>query len=688
MTTFQKTILLLLFVPVNYAIAQEKNDSNPLLVHSNAPVAFNKVSMGYVREAVSRIISESDGYIKKIVTVPEGKQTVANTLMVLDELQYNILDLALKLDMIAETFVDDSIRVTASAESNKVKVYAANISLNEDLYKSLKKFSQSPDSSKLAAPQKKFLKETISGFEKNGMKLSKDERKELEGINLKLIELGSTFDRNIGESKDSVEFTADELKGVQQDQLDSWKRSNGKFMIYVNGPNSIAISEQAEQSATRRIMSTHYNNRAYPVNIKVLDSLLHYRQVFAEKLGFRSFAEYALVDKMAAKPETVWAFQNNLVEKLTPHGTEEIKVLKALKNEMHPEESDSLMSWDNNYYRKKLLDTKYAVNSDEIKQYFEMNNTLKGMFTVYEKLFNISIREVKNIPLWYEKVKSFEIYKEGKKAGTFYLDLYPRQNKYTHFACFVISQYRKADGKEVLPVASLICNFPEGISGAPSLLVHNDVITLFHEFGHLVHIMLSRAEIASQGPFGVKGDFIEAPSQFLENWCWEYPSLKLLAKHYKTGEEMPKSLFDKLKKTQSVNIATYYLRQLYLGLLDFTYEDRYNEMKKLGITETAKNLYAINQLPYPEESHFITSFGHLNNYGANYYGYLWSRVFAQDMFSVFEKNGVMDTKTGIRYRKEILEKGSTVEEMDMLRNFLGREPNSNAFLKSLGIRNN
>ena len=260
-------------------------------------------------------------------------------------------------------------------------------------------------------------------------------------------------------------------------------------------------------------------------------------------------------------------------------------------------------------------------------------------------------------------------------------------NKYTHFACFPISQYLKKDGEEKLPQAALICNFPEGTANEPSLLEHDDVITMFHEFGHLVHWLLCHPEIASQYSFAVKGDFTEAPSQFLENWCWEYDALKLFAKHYKTGATLPKSLFDKMKQTQLVNMGSYYTGQIIYGITDFTYEDRYEETKQKGTLRVFKENMSLNQLPFNDGNHMICSFGHLNGYAANYYGYLWSKVYAQDMFSVFVKNGVMDTATGIRYRKEILEKGATVPEIEMVEKFLGRKPNSDAFLQSLGIKN-
>ena len=314
----------------------------------------------------------------------------------------------------------------------------------------------------LTAFQQKYLKESLQAFEKNGMKLDAGGRKELEAINKKIIDLGSLFDRNIAESKDSVEFTEASLKGVPTEASALWKRADGNYMVYVNGPNAIKISQYAESGDTRHTMYLHYNNRAYPKNIDVLDSLFYYRQMLADKLGFKSYAAYVLVDKMAASPANVWNFENDLVAKFTPHVTEEIQILKSLKHQLQPAEKDTIFAWDIAYYTKKLLDTKYQLNTDEVKEYFEMNNTIKGMFGVYQKLFSIQIKETQNQPVWNDKVKTFEMMKDGKKIGTFYLDLFPRLNKYTHFACFPISPYRKANGSEVLPVSALICNFPEG----------------------------------------------------------------------------------------------------------------------------------------------------------------------------------------------------------------------------------
>jgi thimet oligopeptidase len=665
--------------------AQKLDTKNPLLMHSNASIRFDKVTAQTIKDAVDNVIKVSDERIDNIASIKPAAQTAANTLMAMDELQYDIVDLLSKLGLVGGTYVNDSARDAANEEAGRLSSYASDLYLNEPLYKSLKQFSNNKYKT-LKADQQKYLRETILAFEKNGMKLNAEQRKELQAINEKLTRLGIEFDRNIGESKDSVEFTEEQLKGVAANTKAPWKRANGKYMVYVNGPNYTEVMSNVDDEATRKTMYIHYNNRAYPKNIAVLDSLFFYRDKLAKRLGFDSYAAYSVVDKMSGSPAKVWAFENDLIAKLTPNVTKELNELKEQKKQLHPELPNQIFDWDVSFYRKKLLDTKYQLSTDEVKQYFEMNNTLKGMFTVYENLFSIKIKETKGVPTWFSKVKTFETYKDGKMIGLFYLDLFPRPNKYTHFACFPINQYRKAGGKEVVPVSALVCNFPEGTATEPSLLYHSDVVTLFHEFGHLVHSMLGRSEIASQGPFNVKGDFVEAPSQFLENWVWQYESLKLFAKHYKTGKPLPLTLFNKMKATQQVGVATQYIRQAYLGVLDFTYEGKYDSIRGKDIVKVSEDLTAMRQIPFVEGSHFITSFGHLSGYAANYYGYLWSKVFAEDMFSVFKKKGVMDKATGLRYRKEVLERAATKEEIDMLRAFLGREPNSAAFLQSLGIK--
>jgi Zn-dependent oligopeptidase len=658
---------------------------NPLLVYTNAPIHFEQVDAAIIKSAVAQVIKKCDADIKTLIAIPAGKQTIANTLMKFDDINYELSSLSGKVGVISSTYEDDKIRNEATTQNEKLSGYNSDLYLNVSLYNALKRFSLSATAKKMRPDQQKFLRETLVSFEVNGTRLNKAGRAALKKTYDKIISYGSQFDRNIAEYKDSVTFSAKEVQGVPKPISNAWKRGNDKYVVVINGPNYVNILRYADDEKVRHAMLLNYFNRAYPANIKVLDSLFFYRQKLVTQLGFKTYAEYALVQKMAAKPVNVWQFLDDLHDKLTPKVPIATAELRGLKHYLNPTLPDTIFAWDGSYYNKKLLDVKYQLNTDELKPYFEMNNTISGMFTLYQKLFNIDIREVKGIPVWYNKVRSYELYKDGAKMGTFFLDLYPRANKYTHFETANLSLYHKTDGQELLPVGTLICNFPEGSANEPSLLNHGDVVTMFHEFGHLINFLLCHPAIASQNAFAVKGDFVEAPSQFLENFCWNYDCLKIFAKHYKTGEVLPQALFDKMNKARTVGLSNATMFQVYLSMLDFTYEDRYPIAKKQGINNVSMGLYKMMQTPFPTGTHFICGFDHLNGYGANYYGYLWSKVFAQDIFSVFEKNGVLNQEIGIKYRKAILEKGATEEESVMLQNFLGRKPNSEAFLRSIGL---
>ena len=679
-----KCLLLLYFSYINIPVySQPPAPSNPLLIHSNNPIAFNKVNAGVIRDAVNQVIQMTDAQVKIIIAGLKPGSGPGSTLAAYDQMSYELNDLAMKLGLIAQTNPSDSIRNAANEGSQTLSDYQTTIILNEPFYKALKNYAAASLSS-LKPNQQKYVNDQLRIFENNGMKLDSTGRKELQVISDRITMLSLEFDKNIATFRDSIIFDETALKGLPEAQKQKWRRPGGEYVIYINSPNATDIGRYAVSNDTRRLMAIKYNNRAYPQNIPVLDSLLYNRQLYAQKLGYSSYAAYALADKMAGKPEAVWNFENNLVKKLTPNVSSDLASIRAVKHQMHPELPDTIFSWDVAYYKKQLLDTKYQLNTDEVKEYFEMNQTIRGMFEVYHRLLGITIKETYGWPIWYGKVRSFEMYVGAKKVGSFYLDLYPRQNKYTHFACFGISAANSSGGKEILPVAALICNFPEAASGSPTLLDHSDVITLFHEFGHLVHAMVVRSDLASQ-PGTIKADFVEAPSQFLENFCWQYSSLKIFAKNYKTGATLPVGLFNKMKATEHVLDANTYMFQVYYGMIDFTFEDKYDSIRGMDLTGVTKNLYRITQIPFTEGAHMIASFNHLSGYGANYYGYLWSRVFAQDIFSVFEKNGVMDPKTGERYRKQILEVAGSQQEMDMLRKFLGREPNSDAFMKSIGL---
>ncbi|MEE8436833.1 MAG: M3 family metallopeptidase, partial [Candidatus Neomarinimicrobiota bacterium] len=328
------------------------------------------------------------------------------------------------------------------------------------------------------------------------------------------------------------------------------------------------------------------------------------------------------------------------------------------------------------------------LDAEEVRKYFEFNNVTQGLFIIYQRLFNITFKRIDNASVWHEDVQMFAVYDTptGDLIGRFYLDMFPRANKYGHAAAFSVTMGKLTKEGYQKPATSLVCNFPKPSAQQPSLLTHGDVETYFHEFGHLVHGVLTQSPLMSYAGTSVARDFVEAPSQMLENWIWQKESLALFAKHYETNEVIPEELLDKMIAAKNLNSGTKALQQIFYGTLDFTLHDGFDPDGLKTTTELLAELQnSITLYPYQDGTHQQASFGHLNGYGAAYYGYKWSEVYAQDMFSIFEKNGIMSAETGLRYRKIILERGGTEDPLDLVKEFLGREPNSDSFLKSMGL---
>jgi len=321
-----------------------------------------------------------------------------------------------------------------------------------------------------------------------------------------------------------------------------------------------------------------------------------------------------------------------------------------------------------------------------VKEYFAADAVFDGLFQIAQHLFGVQFEEVKDPSVWNKDVRMFNVKKDGKVIARFYTDLYPRPNKFSHAACFPMIKGKGTPQGYQMPVATLVCNFPAPTEDTPSLLSHSEVETFFHEFGHVLHNVLTTAQLSTQSGTSVSRDFVEAPSQIFENWTWNYSALKLFAKNYKTGEVLPESLFEKMVAAKNVGSGLSNTQQVFYGMIDFTLHDKYDPTSATTTTEVVTELQnSITLYPHLEGTHMQAAFGHLMGYAAGYYGYLWSLVYAQDMFSVFEQNGIMDVETGLRYRDIILSNGGSRDELEMVVEFLGREPNQDAYFKSIGL---
>lgn len=678
-------LILLLLVSISFSFQSEPKDPNPIFNTFNEPIDFAVIDAEDIAQATEEIQNRTQKSIDQIINIEDSKRTFDNTMLALDDLYANFSDTYATIYLLSSTHTDSLIRATALESRVTLGQFSNEINLNEDLYKATKNYSTSEEAKNLKGYKAKFLKETIDDFERNGFALSSEKRKELKAINDEISKFGNKFNENISTYNDELIVSEEGVDGLPEDYKKARRTEDGNYKIDMSYPSVIPFFKLSNSDKSRKELVMKYNNRAYPENIEVLQNLLKKRLEMAKLLGHSSYAAYRLQNRMAKNPETVWKFENSLKEELREKSQKDYDELLEIKKTKIPG-AQIINPWERSYYSNILKMEKYQLDGEEVKQYFALDDVLNGLFMITQTLFDFEYIEVKDPSVWNEEVRMFEVHQDGKLKGRFYLDLFPRDNKYGHAACFALRNGKMTAKGYKIPTASLVCNFPRPSEGNPSLMSHSQVNTFFHEFGHVLHHMSTTAALQSQSGTNVSRDFVEAPSQIFENWTWNYDALKLFAKHYETGEVLPKSLFDKMLAAKNVGSGMSASGQVFLGTYDMTLHDQYDPNGTETTTDVLKKVQAdISLIKYLEGTHFQTAFGHLNGYGASYYGYLWSKVYAQDMFSVFEENGILDTNTGIRYRDIILASGSSKDELGLVREFLGREPNNKAFLRELGL---
>jgi thimet oligopeptidase len=683
------TFLLLCFVLTLPSLAADNNSAsnNPLLGKFNEIIPFAELTAEHIKEATDISIKEARESLAKLYAIPKEQRTFDNTMLELDNIYNKTGNVYGCVYLIGSTHPDDNIRNVAQESNAGFAKFYNEIQLDENLYRAVKDYSETAEAKTLTGYKARFVKKTVEDFERNGFALTKDKRDELKVINDKLADLTILFRKNIAEVSDYLIVDESEIDGLQEDYKNARRTEDNKYKIDLTYPSYVPFMKFSNSESARKKLYTLYNNRAATKNPEVLIKVLILRKQMAELLGFRTFAEYRTGDRMAKTPQNVWDFENNLVGKLKEKAQMDYDELLSVKRARSGDETiDVIQPWESSYYNNILLKEKYDLDQNLVKEYFETNEVISGLFQISQHLFGVEFEEVQNPSVWHESVRLFNVKQDGKVISRFYVDLYPRPNKYSHAACFpMIGGKETVDGYQ-LPTAALVCNFPAPTAEMPSLLPHGDVETFFHEFGHVLHSILTKAKLSAQSGISVAWDFVETPSQLFENWTWNYESLKLFAKHYKTGEVLPEELFNKMLAAKNVGSGLAYTQQVYYGILDFTLHDKYDPTSSQPVVEVMKELQnEITLYPYLEGTQMFASFGHLMGYAAGYYSYLWALVYAQDMFSVFEKNGIMDVSTGKRYSDIVLASGGSRDELEMVVEFLGRQPNQDAFFKSIGL---
>jgi len=558
----------------------------------------------------------------------------------------------------------------------------------KDLYDVIARLEPIADS--LGEEEKTLLKKTLDEFRHRGAGLPDAERKEFLEISNNLTVLESDYSRVLNEITTTVPFTVEELDGVPPAIYEDLKKEGDAYLLPLDYPILVPVLNYAHNPETRKRIQTAQYQRGGKENSERLSDALALRDRLAKLAGFKNFAEYQISVKMAKTPERIFDFMNDLKEKLSPLFEKELTVFKELKAKHTGTSVEDVKFelWDLFYYHELLRKEKYSVDQNEVKEYFPMDQVVSGVLEVYQIVLNLEFKEVENPNVWYEDVQEFKVIDKvsGNVMGHFYLDLYPREGKFKHYAVFDFLERRVKDGRVLLPITSMVANFQKPTKDMPSLLRHGEVETFFHEFGHLMHVITNKASYARFGLDGVLPDFIETPSMMFENFSWKADILTILSGHYKDpSKKLPPDLLDRMLKAKLLDIGAFTLRQVFFSLIDMYYHTE-------PVEDTTAKWYEL----FPEITGFDVmpdatpdaGFGHLmGGYQAGYYGYQWSKVYAEDIFTKFEENGYMDEKTGLEYREKILSPGGSRDPDDMVRDFLGRESNNKAYLKSLGIDN-
>ena len=691
-----RNIFAVVFIVIAVALVVERKENphvnkpsaNPLIVEFNEVHDFANLRPGHIERATTYVLKSADLILSDILSVPDTDRTFDNTLVAIDDIYMIIESVWSPGYLMGSTHTNKDIRDEGLASSQTIQKYLTDLSLNEDLYNAVVTFSKSKEAQQLTRYKKKFLEDTLLDYQRSGFGLPKEKRVQVKEIFNELADLGLAFSKNISDYQDTLFVSAEEIKGLPENYQKERLQKNGTYAIDMSYPSYVPFMDYALSDEARKNLKFKYNNRAVDSNLSVLNDIIRNRRELVEVLGYKSYAEYRTEDRMAKNPSNVWEFENDLKSKLRAKGEMDIAEMLKIKSSRTGTNANIINVWEAGFYENLVLKENFNLDPEEVRQYFEFNNVTEGLFTVYQRLFNVRFKKVEDPSVWHEDVLMYEVYDGATKEliGRFYLDMFPRANKYSHAAAFSVTMGKLTEKDYQKPTTALVCNFPKPTKFQPSLLTHDNVETYFHEFGHLVHGVLTQAPLMSYAGTSVARDFVEAPSQMLENWIWQKESLSLFAKHYETGAVIPDELLDKMIAAKNVNSGTKALQQVYYGVLDFTLHDGYNPDGDKSTTDIVTKLQnEITFYPYQEGTHMEAAFGHLNGYGAAYYGYKWSEVYAQDMFSIFEEKGIMNEEQGMRYRKIILEKGGTEEPLSLVKEFLGRESNSDAFMRSMGV---
>ncbi|WP_394175238.1 oligopeptidase A [Thalassotalea litorea] len=677
--------------------------ANPLLANHDLP-AFSLIKPEHIKPAVEKAIADSKQAIDAVVASngPYTWQSLIADIEAVDDILEKIWSGVSHINSVAST---DAIREAHDACLPMLSEYGTWVGQHLGLYQAYETFAKSDEFKTLNTAQQKVVNNALRDFKLSGIGLPADQQKRYGEIQTRLSELSSQFSNHLLDATQafSIHVTDEsELVGLPQNAKDgaaelakSQEKSGWVFTLDI--PSYLPVMMYADNQALREQLYRAYVTRASELgpnagefdNSAIMAETLKLRHEVAQLLGFANYAEKSLATKMAESNEQVLSFLEDLAVRSKEQGSNDLSQLQDFAKQHYGKES--LQPWDLAYYSEKLKQQKYAISDEDLRPYFPEDKVVSGLFEVVSRLYGLTVTERDDVDVWHKDVSFYDVFdKDGNLRGSFYLDLYAREKKRGGaWMADCVGRRELKDGSVQLPVAFLTCNFTKPVGDKPALFTHDEVVTLFHEFGHGLHHMLT--QINASGVAGINGvpwDAVELPSQFLENWCWEPEALAFLSSHHETGEPLPQEMLDKMLAAKNFQSAMQMLRQLEFSLFDFKIHAQYNPEQGDQIQDVLNQVreqYAV--VAAPEFNRFQHSFGHIfaGGYAAGYYSYKWAEVLSSDAYSRFEEDGVFNRETGLEFLSCILEKGGSAEPMDLFKAFRGREPQVDALLRHSGI---
>jgi oligopeptidase A len=677
--------------------------SNPLLSITDLP-PFSEIQPEHIKPAVEKAIADCRAKVEEVLkdNLSPSWENICVPLEEVDDVLGRLWSPVSHLNSVKNS---QELREAYESCLPLLSDYGTWVGQHKGLYEAYKTIKADDSFETLSQAQKKSIIDALRDFELSGIGLPADQQHRYGEISKRMSELGSQFSNNVldatmGWTKHITDVT--QLAGMPESAIEATKAAAQAkelegYLLTLDIPSYLPVLTYCDNQELRKEMYEAYVTRASDRgpnagqwdNTEIMTEQLKLRHEIASMLGFTTYSEKSLATKMAESPAQVLGFLNDLAAKAKPQGEREVEALRAFAEKEHG--VSELNLWDIAYYSEKQKQSLFSISDEELRPYFPESKAVAGLFEVLNRVFGMSVKERSGVDVWHESVRFFDIFDSTDTLrGSFYLDLYAREHK-RGGAWMDDCRGRRitANGELQTPVAYLTCNFNKPVGDKPALFTHDEVVTLFHEFGHGIHHMLTKIDVSPvSGINGVPWDAVELPSQFLENWCWEEEALAFISGHFETGEALPKEMLDKMLAAKNFQSAMFILRQLEFGLFDFTMHTEYDPEVGAKVLDTlAEVKEKVAVLPSVEWNRFSHSFAHIfaGGYSAGYYSYLWAEVLSSDAFSRFEEEGIFNQETGQSFLNNILEMGGSEEPMELFKRFRGREPEIDALLRHAGI---